>query len=84
MTIGTRDRDGWRVPQAGTKARIIYGLLKYGLSSREIARVAGYRTEFVSVVISKNGWLRQVDRGWRDNPTVSPNDEGLDGIDRYK
>ena len=31
-----RDSDGWRVPTPGTKSRIIYGLLKYGLGTHEI------------------------------------------------
>ena len=32
-----RDADGWWVPSPGTKSRLIYGLLKHGLSTSEIA-----------------------------------------------
>ncbi len=66
-----RDSDGWRVPRLGTHARVVYGLMKYGLSSREIAELTGYKLGSVRVVSSRNGWYRArrrgpVSREWRD------------------
>jgi len=37
-----RDDAGWRVPATGTRSRVIYGLLKYGVTDpREIRRLMG-------------------------------------------
>jgi hypothetical protein len=39
--LGVRDADGWCVPSPGTKSRLIYGVLKHGLSTSEIADEQG-------------------------------------------
>jgi hypothetical protein len=48
-----RDSEGWRVPWVGTKSRMIYGLLKYGLSTHEIAKVTGFKPGVVRVLAHK-------------------------------
>ena len=48
-----RDSEGWRVPWPGTKSRMIYGLLKYGLSTHEIAAVTGFKPGVVRVLAHK-------------------------------
>ena len=48
-----RDGEGWRVPWPGTKSRMIYGLLKYGLTTQQIAEVTGFKRGLVRVLAHK-------------------------------
>ena len=49
-----RDGEGWRVPWPGTKSRMIYGLLKYGLTTQQIAEVTGFKRGLVRVWPTKS------------------------------
>ena len=40
-----RDLEGWRVPQQGSKSRLIYDWLKYGATTLQIARKFGFDVE---------------------------------------
>ena len=42
------DADGWRVPPAGTRARLIYGMLKCGYRVSEVTRELGMSRVTVS------------------------------------
>jgi hypothetical protein len=53
MRLNERDADGWRVPSLGTKSRLIYGLLKHGLTTLEIAAVTGFNVELTRVLAYK-------------------------------
>jgi hypothetical protein len=63
MTRG-RDTNGWRVPRPGTKSRLIYGLLKYGLTTRQIAAETGFGVELTRVLaykIRRPNWANRVE-----------------------
>lgn len=60
MMTRPRDDDGWPVPKPGTKARIIYGLRKYGLTARQISNETGYNVNTVRVMIAENRWSLSV------------------------
>ena len=63
-----RDTDGWRVPNIGTKSRLIYGLLKYGLTTLEIAAETGFDTTLTRVLaykIRRPDWANRLEHGAR-------------------
>lgn len=51
--IRQRDNYGWRIPKPGTKSRMIYGLVIYGLQPCEIAKEMGITTTVVHQALNK-------------------------------
>ena len=48
----SRDDMGWLLSRPGTKARLVYGLMKYGLSAPEIAAETGIKAPLVRVMMN--------------------------------